>query len=189
MQIFLEDLKYNPLPVYIPGVGGAVITYSQVKAQIVSILDTPSLWPTFAIFLDALLQGNVTAIIEYVSGKPATELNIEGQYGIKCSDVLSTGISSYNDSLAVVDARHAKSRWAGDSADHLVMRCAQWQLPARERFSGSFLNITTKNPVLVIGNTYDPVTPFVSAQNMSMGLEGSVVLRHDGYGVSSFRAP
>ena len=60
-------------------------------------------------------------------------------------------------------------------------------MSAKERYTGGFSDIKTKNPLLFVGNTYDPLTPFVSAQNASAAFEGSVVLQHDGYGVSSYR--
>lgn len=62
--------------------------------------------------------------------------------------------------------------------------CAQWPFEAAERYEGSFLGVKTKNPILFVGNTYDPVTPLVSAHNVSAGFVGSVVLQHDSYGVS-----
>ena len=44
--------------------------------------------------------------------------------------------------------------------------------------------MTTKYPLLFNVTTYDLLTPLVSAQNVSAGSEGSVVLPHDRYGVS-----
>lgn len=61
--------------------------------------------------------------------------------------------------------------------------CAQWPFEAAERYEGSFLGVETKNPILFVGNTYDPVTPLASAHNVSAGFVGSVVLQHDRYGV------
>ena len=37
---------------------------------------------------------------------------------------------------------------------------------------------------MFVGGPFDPVTPLISAYNMSTGFEGSVVLQHNGYGVS-----
>jgi len=45
--------------------------------------------------------------------------------------------------------------------------------------------VRTKNPVLLVGQTYDPVTPMASARNISAGFEGSVVLEVMGFGVST----
>ena len=66
------------------------------------------------------------------------------------------------------------------------MPCARWPLPgARERYDGDF-RVKTKNPVLVVSAVWDPVTPLVSAKNVSSGFEGSVLLQRDGFGVSTY---
>ncbi|KAF1808026.1 hypothetical protein P152DRAFT_510068 [Eremomyces bilateralis CBS 781.70] len=49
-------------------------------------------------------------------------------------------------------------------------------------YEGDF-TATTSQPVLIIGNTWDPVTPLVSAQNVSAGLEGNELLQHNGHGL------
>jgi len=62
------------------------------------------------------------------------------------------------------------------------MTCTQWKIEAKERYEGDF-QVQTKKPVLLIGNTYDGLTPLLSAHNVSSGLKGSVVLEVRGYGV------
>ena len=61
--------------------------------------------------------------------------------------------------------------------------CAQWKIEPKERYTGDF-NVKTKSPVLFIGNTFDGLTPLVSAKNVSSTFEGSALLTVDGYGVS-----
>ena len=62
--------------------------------------------------------------------------------------------------------------------------CTAWKTNAAGRYTGDF-NVATKNPVLLINNAWDNITPLVSAQNTSAGLEGSVVLVQNSYGVGS----
>lgn len=53
---------------------------------------------------------------------------------------------------------------------------------AQERFTGPW-NHTTSHPVLVIGNTYDPVTPLASAKmHAEMYGDSGVLVQQDGYG-------
>lgn len=61
-------------------------------------------------------------------------------------------------------------------------------MAVKERCSGSF-RAKTKNHVPVIGNTYAPVAPVVSARNLSNVLEGSVVFEQNGFGVSQYELP
>lgn len=55
------------------------------------------------------------------------------------------------------------------------------ELNAKEKYLGN-LTVSTRHPALIIGNTFDPVTPLKSARNTSADLLESVVLQHDGYG-------
>lgn len=64
----------------------------------------------------------------------------------------------------------------GDSA-----QCYVWPFEAAERYEGDF-TAATKNPVLFVNPTFDPVTPLASATNASSGFEGSVVPEHRGHG-------
>jgi hypothetical protein len=135
--------------------------------------------------LDGLLTGNLSVVSDYITAilsAPAATSD-EAEFGIKCSDKISR-TSHLADVLPEVEARHQLSRIAGDTADSVTMACAQWKFEAKERYAGDF-QVRTKKPLLVIGNTYDPVTPLVSARNVSEGFEGSVLLQHDGYGVGS----
>jgi hypothetical protein len=58
-------------------------------------------------------------------------------------------------------------------------------MQAKERYTGGFEDLKTKNPLLFIGSPFDPITPLPSARNASAGFMGSVVLQHDGYGHTS----
>jgi hypothetical protein len=120
--------------------------------------------------------------MDYALRKSAA-LDAEAQFGIKCGDVLHYEDDKEN-FRPVLEARHAQSKAGGDTADHVVAACAHWKLPAKERYSGDF-QVKTKNPLLLIGNTGDPVTPLASARNMSSGFDGSVVLEHPGFGHAS----
>ena len=182
---FLDTLKYNPIPIPIQG-GGFQIDYSTVKAITSVMLNDPSSWPTVAAILDSLMTGNMSAIIKYSTQIALTSsaFDDEAMAGIKCSDKTSRAFDMA-DVLPDIHTRHQLSKIAGDVADTLVMRCAEWRMAAKERYSGDF-QVQTRNPILLIGNTFDPVTPLVSARNISSGFEGSVVLQHNAYGVRFF---
>jgi hypothetical protein len=63
------------------------------------------------------------------------------------------------------------------------MLCSQWKIQAKERYEGDF-RAKTRNPVLLIGSPYDGRTPISGAFAANKTLEGSVVLQHNGLGVS-----
>jgi hypothetical protein len=180
---FLETIKYNP--VVVPtGAGMSFVDYTSIKSILFKSLDAPSQWPDIAAILGALISGDFETIGEYFSKSASggSGMDAEAQFGIKCSDS-TQGATNITEVLPIIEARHEASRF-GDAADHVIMRCARWPMPAKERYEGDF-NIKTKFPVLVIGNTYDSVTPLASAKNVSAGFDGSFLLQQNSYGVSS----
>jgi hypothetical protein len=179
MADLFETLKYNPIPIV-----GTVVDYSKVKAYIFNTLYYPFEWPQLAALLDTMLTGNLTALAGYLEamGSGASAFVDESEFGIRCSDKIPRA-SSWSQLVPTFDQMNQDSRWFGDVAVSVPMTCSQWQFGAKERYLGDF-NVQTKNPILLIGNTFDPATPLVSARNMSIGFEGSVVLEHNGYGVS-----
>ncbi|KAL6404980.1 hypothetical protein AUP68_11819 [Ilyonectria robusta] len=180
---FFEDLKYNPIVIPDP-TASYVLDYSTVKPLMHRQLYAPQAWPSAAIVLNALMTRDIETIAAIVAELAATPamLDAEAQFGIKCGDTFGQ-TSNISDILPIVHARHEASRYVGDTGDIVPMRCAQWKIPAKERYSGDF-RVKTKNPMLVIGNTYDPATPLASARNVSETFEGSVLLQQDGYGAS-----
>lgn len=78
----------------------------------------------------------------------------------------------------------------GDPDLNLVIGCATWKLRAKERLTTSFDSVTkTSHPILLLSNRYDPVTPLVSAKNMSASFADSVVLEKNAYGHTSMSEP
>jgi hypothetical protein len=163
--------------------GVFIIDYTSVKSILFKMLYSPADWTTLAAQLAVLMAGDVEAIGKYfdkVAGG-GSGIDAEAQFGIKCSDSTQSA-TDISEVLPIIEKRHAASHF-GDSADHVTMRCARWPLPAKERYSGDW-NVKTTKPLLIIGNTYDPVTPLASAKNVSSSFEGSVLLQQNSYGVS-----
>jgi len=59
--------------------------------------------------------------------------------------------------------------------------CSGWKVRSKEIFSGPFEQ-NTSYPLLIIGNTADPVTPLWNAHKMSKGFKNSVVLTQNSSG-------
>ncbi|KAI0743130.1 alpha/beta-hydrolase [Daedaleopsis nitida] len=67
--------------------------------------------------------------------------------------------------------------------------CDYWPARSVERYTGPF-NKTLANPIIVIGNTYDPVTPFKNAKRLAELLGDSAgLVRLNGFGHSIQAAP
>jgi hypothetical protein len=165
--------------------GAFMLDYIVLKAIIVQSLYSTALWPQLTSLLDNLLKGNIDdALAELESYLVPTEeeLNVPmAIMGIHCGD-RTPRVFSFDEFLPAVDRLYSVSKFMGDLTPGLSMTCAQWKIEAKERYEGNF-QVQTKKPVLLIGNTYDGLTPLVSAYNVSSGLKGSVVLEVRGYGV------
>ena len=179
----LETLKYTPL---VDGSSETTsfIDYGVMKGAIITSLYGPAYWPSLATALQGLLNNNGTALLNFVAAvSSGADLNlIEANAGIRCGDN-SLRTNTLAEVLPVVEALYAKSFALGDAEAVVSLTCSSWLLQAKERYQGGFHDIRTKNPLLLIGNTFDPLTPLVSARNASAGFVGSRVLQHDGYGV------
>ena len=179
---FLAALKFQPIPL-----AGTLIDYSAIKSTIGhNYIDYPSTWPQMAQALDGVMNGNLTELEDAFgtigSGSaPAGQAN-EAIYGIRCSDG-DARASSLLEFQPAAQEFEKRSKWLGDGGPTTSAKCAQWSFEAEERYSGDFC-VKTRNPMLFIGNTYDPATPLVSAKNVTATFEGSVLLQHNGYGVS-----
>lgn len=168
----IETLKYHPI-----GYNGLLFDWSLVRFSILGYLYGPASWPTLATMLDGLITGNLTVLdtLPFI-----TENIADRRWGIACGDKTTRGKA---EALRAIHGVMNNSKIAGDTAVHVITQCAQWQMEAKERYEGDF-QVQTANPILLLQNTFDPVTPLRSAHNMSAGFEGSVVLEQNGYGVS-----
>ena len=176
-----EELKYNPIPISVKG-KGFLVDYATIKSIVYYDLYFPAQWPALGNKLDILFSGNVTGILPDVLIPIPPAPDAEAGIGIKCSDIL-VHAESLDEVRPDVKARWERSRFAGDIADVSALQCARWGMPAKERYGGDF-QVETAHPVLLVNTQNDPITPLVSAKNMSAGFKGSVVLEQEGYGVS-----
>lgn len=185
-----EKLKTEPIPVFPEELPPFLLDYSIVSSQILGTLYRPPHYQALSIALAGLLQGDPTAWVAIFLAPTSTTIprQAEAVMGIRCGDKIPR-----TDSLSDLDALdqeflETSKYFPGWARGIYVYVCAQWPFEAKERYEGDF-QVATSNPILFIGNTYDPVTPLVSAQNMSSGFEGSVVLQHNGFGHLSIVQP
>jgi len=175
--------------------GSYLIDYSAIKKYIFSRLYLPVAWPGVALDIHNLMTKNQTALVDLgraISGQYGIPRN-EAQVAIRCADKrASLRFSSLEEARPAMEALYQTSRLASDIFTSVLLRCAQWRMPAKEHpgylyhLRDGVAKVKMRRPMLLIGNTWDPVTPIDGSFNMSSSFEGSVVLRHDGYGVSFF---
>ncbi|KAH7329760.1 Alpha/Beta hydrolase protein [Rhizoctonia solani] len=107
---------------------------------------------------------------------------------VTCADAQDAGNTTTKDVFDfVVEVTRQVSHMFGPVSTALISGtyCHRWPVRAVERYTGPWNN-TLSNPILVIGNVADPITPFKSAKNIADALGGSAILiEQDDYGHSS----
>ncbi|UPL02575.1 hypothetical protein LCI18_013509 [Fusarium solani-melongenae] len=183
---FFDDLRLEPIVFQ-----GAIIDYRFIKSLLYANLKMPETWQIMSRLLDAtikrdpeLLEAVLTAMSEG-GGDGSNGITKESLWGIRCSDMTGQ-TDDIHDIIPILNKRWDISRFAADTLEDAVMRCSRWKLPAKERYEGDF-KAKTKNPVLVIGQIADPITPLASARNLTGTLDGSVLLEFDIPGHSILR--
>jgi hypothetical protein len=107
----------------------------------------------------------------------------EQQFAITCSDTPNPrDPASYPAQAAFAFGRSGDfGRWR----TWAIEPCATWPAMDADRYAGPW-NRPTANPILVVGNTTDPGTPYVNSLLMARELSRARLLTVDGYGHTAF---
>ncbi|KAJ6544306.1 TAP-like protein-domain-containing protein [Mycena capillaripes] len=190
------SLRARPVPVR-TNTSFGVVDYSLLRFTIFQSLYSPfAQFPKLAEALADLSVGNGTALFKmseappFLCGCDPSEYRFESvreaEYAVLCND--GKRISrEYKDILAHYQNMSETSEWA-DMWEPIRMACMAWPDFPKTNFQGPFV-ANTSFPILLVGNTADPVTPLWAAKKMSKGFAGSVVLTQDSAGHCSISAP
>ncbi|TEB34815.1 hypothetical protein FA13DRAFT_1707039 [Coprinellus micaceus] len=191
-----DKLLIEPVPVKTDAYYGIIDRAALEIAIFMSLYVPYALFKPLAGALAQLAAGNGTALLS-MFGDPETytcscdehahdwDGVLEGQTTVACNDGAEVPkslkqLQKYWDGLAGISpfATYVGIIRAG---------CTNW--PRNKKpFSGPFVG-NTSHPILLIGNTADPITPLASAKKMAQGFKDSVVLTIDAGGHCSLNAP
>jgi pimeloyl-ACP methyl ester carboxylesterase len=202
-QKIVRSLYHSPLSLTsVEGPG--IITYSDIKSFIFSVLYQPLLgfellgrllqqieighgeyidWLSESIrygrTLSCGINGTANPGIHAVDDVPT--------YAILCSDGVDQQSVGLDDFVEHWHGMQNTSTAAGDVWAMLGMKCANWKIRASYKFDGPF-GSNTSHPILFVSNTADPVTPLRSGRVMSSKFPESRLLINDQAGHCSFSA-
>ncbi|KAI4518937.1 hypothetical protein K525DRAFT_287718 [Schizophyllum commune Loenen D] len=174
------------------------LTSPEFRQTIFNYLYAPTAWSAFATFT-AGYEESLNALAANASVPSALALQLTdgkraynpgayaGFLAIACGDSLDAGNTTMRDGFdTIVKVSQDVSAMFGPRWWEATMSaCFAWPARAVERYTGPF-DKQLKNPILVIGNSHDPVTPFQNAQLMADLLgDSAVLLKQDGFGHSS----
>ncbi|KEP46989.1 putative hydrolase [Rhizoctonia solani 123E] len=180
---------------------------SRIRSMIYSGMYGPANWPKLAEqlatmheFLSNATSGSQTkrslteSLIDILSGEtPATgdattsdEAPDYAFQGVTCADAIDAGNTTTKDVFDfLVHITRTVSPMFGPQWGDGGFYCHRWPVRAVERYTGPW-NKKLANPILVIGNEADPVTPYVMAKKVADALgDSAILIQQDDYGHTS----
>lgn len=169
--------------------GGRQLTQSLMATGIAWGMYTPSAWKTLNEALTKALQGDGTALLKLAD--QYDERDDKGHYGgtlqayspIYCLDHPETRTL---DQIAA-DAAELGRRYSplGDFVGWGAVSCLGW--PARAVLTPQRLTAVGAAPILVVGTTGDPATPYEWAKALASQLSSGRLLTREGSGHTAYR--
>ena len=169
---------------------------SDLIAITVGALYAPFVWPDFARLLRDLERQASPATVEQRLATLRTKLGlatpeqqeypnfVEGFPGVLCSDANNPG--GYRAYRRSADRDERDYGYFGRLWNWAGSVCAVWpQSAGRDRYTGPWTS-RTPNPVLVVGNYFDPATRYAGAVAASKLLPNSRLLSYAGWGHTAF---
>ncbi len=189
----LTALRDGPVRIDLGGGFVTEITYQDLVGNSLGTFYSPFGWSDLALVvsLTAAAAGVADPIeppaaaaasrVAAFAGEPMPQ-TLEGFDGVACSD--SVNPTNRQAWWKAGQARDQVAPYFGSLWTWASAACATWPGQAEDRFMGPW-TAQTSAPVLVVGNTYDPATPYSGAQAVAGLLPGSRLLTVSGWGHTS----
>jgi len=178
-QALARRLLANPVQTPEGPVGYADLVYTTLRA-----LQDPAGWPGLAEGLQQLDSlTNPSAAATRLGASPPDDLNLlEALPGVACSD--SDNPDQIGAWRRAADASDRTAPYFGRYWTWFSSICQPWPGRDPDRYTGPWTRRTV-NPVLVVGNRFDPATPYQGAVTLARLLPRSRLLTLNGWGHTS----
>ncbi|KAJ6484076.1 TAP-like protein-domain-containing protein [Mycena sanguinolenta] len=199
LKALSSSLIEAPIPVF-TNISYGLFTYTYLRNVLFTALYSPyKQFPLLAQGLADLATGNATILYQMAEDAPyecpsgsapnAVEFDQNDQEAsipTACGDgpVYSDTVSQLRESYEI--GANLSSFW--DMFGNWRLRCAGWKVHRDGHFMGPMGALNTSFPLLVVGNTADPVTPHLWALRTSSYFPGSALLTFDAPGHTSLTA-
>jgi pimeloyl-ACP methyl ester carboxylesterase len=188
LENLVSRVRANPLPV---GHTGRTVGPAEVLFGSAAALYAPYLWPTLATALEQATNGNGTGLLQLFDGYMRRAPN--GSYtnlfeiypAVYCLDWPAPTIAQIQ---AAAPAAEAAAPLFGLQNLYSELDCSVWPVSATGKVGP--ISAAGSPPILVVGSTGDPVTPYQWSQALARELADAVLLTrvgdgHTAYGASS----
>jgi hypothetical protein len=185
LNALMQRLDSNPMPV-----GNRALTRALAIIGVLTPLYDQSSWPYLDRALTLVDQGNASvllAISDLYLGRNADgsySNENDANYAVNCLDrPVPSDVAAY-DALGPTFAK--ASPFFGPATQYSNLTCAYW--PVKPTGSAGPITADGAPPILLVGGTNDPATPYSWAQSVHQSLAGSVLLTRTGNGHVSYFA-
>ena len=188
VRTLLARLRRGPIPAP-RGPAPYELRYGDVETGIWSLLGSPAQWPKLADQLNQAANGDGSDLaIAFREGRDVLQAVFVPAVALQCADKPLVPLGTVLTFPRVMQ-HLTKTNFLGTVEGWwLWAPCASWQARSAERYTGPW-NVTTANPILVIGNRYDPRTKYANSVLASRQLGNAVLLTLQGYGHTSDADP
>jgi pimeloyl-ACP methyl ester carboxylesterase len=186
------SLRLAPIQIDLPDGSSFPFTYQDLISNSLGAMYDSFSWPDFALFLAGIessassqqlgkLLYAVWDDLGYITkrGFPRYPNYLEGFPGVACAD--SDNPDNYAAWWNAAQQAEADSGYFGPLWTYVSSICAAWPGGQAGRYSGPF-TANTANPVLVVGNYFDPATRYQGAQIVAGLLPNSQLVSLNGWG-------
>jgi pimeloyl-ACP methyl ester carboxylesterase len=185
LMALMQRLDVNPLPV-----GSRQLTRALATTGVLFALYEQTFWQYLDLGLNLADQGQGAVLLALADLYFRRNANgtydnlVDANWAVNCLDrEVPTDIAAY-DRLGPVYEKASPLFGPGSQYTNLV--CAYW--PVKPTGHAGPLTANGAPPILLIGGTDDPATPYVWAQAVHQQLAGSVLLTRKGNGHTSYDA-
>jgi pimeloyl-ACP methyl ester carboxylesterase len=186
LQSFLQGLQTHPLP----GSDGRTVNQALGTTGVLVTLYDPNSWSYLRNALNqAINQGNGALLLQFAdvyndrgaNGK-YTDNQDEANIAINCVDHPDTATPAQVEST--LPQYEQASPLFGAMLDWGNMTCDNW--PAAPTTQPHRIQAAGAPPILVVGTTHDPATPYAWAQSLAKQLESGHLLTFDSSGHTAY---
>ncbi|KAL7284631.1 hypothetical protein ACG7TL_001927 [Trametes sanguinea] len=162
VESFIEHLHFHPLAVPNATAPG-ILTSGRARLLLFAAIEAPELWSIAALALDMAMNGDGSAALDVQ--RASIHYDDLQRSAISCNDntVLNapTAEEVVDEHLWVLE--HVTRFSLAGMVLETDFGCHHWPVTPPERFSGPW-NHTLRNPILIVSNTADPITPLATGQ-------------------------
>ena len=183
LDALMQQLDTTPLPV-----GNRLLTRAMAETGVAAELYDQSTWPDLDLGLNQATKLHGSLLLSFADSYLKRHPNgtydneIEANYAVNCLDhPAQTDLSAY-DRLGPAYAQ--ASSFFGPSFQYSNLPCALW--PAKPTGRPGPLTADGAPPILMVGGTNDPATPYAWAVAAHKQLTSSILVTRNGNGHGSY---